>query len=111
MDEKDSSLNSLNLFSPTDTRNSIGNIIMRRKASVRSAVISLLFFGLTGCISPQNFESEPVEVRTPEGLVTCQLYTKERVIWDRAIDRPETMSVEVADQVCIAEGTRLMDLI
>ena len=61
---------------------------------------------LTGCVSPEDYETEPVRVQTPQGVVTCQLYTRERVLWDRAIHRPDTMSVATADQVCIAEGNR-----
>lgn len=61
---------------------------------------------LAGCVDPKNFESDPVEVSTEFGVVTCQLYTKESVTWDRAIDRPETMSVNAADAVCRAEGGR-----
>jgi hypothetical protein len=75
---------------------------------MKSKLVLLLVvaFGLTGCIDPKDYESEPVEVSTPEGIVTCQLYTKERVLWDRAINRPETMSVEAADAVCMQEGQR-----
>jgi hypothetical protein len=47
-----------------------------------------------------------VKVSTPQGVVTCQLYKHDRVIWDRAISRPETMSVATADAVCVAEGKR-----
>ena len=75
---------------------------------MKSKLVLLLVvaFGLSGCIDPKNYESEPVEVSTPEGIVTCQLYTKERVLWDRAINRPETMSVEAADAYCLQEGQR-----
>lgn len=61
----------------------------------------------TGCaIDPRNFETEPVDVATSRGIVTCQLYTKESVVWDRAIDRPDDMSVQEADDICRAEGSR-----
>ena len=66
----------------------------------------LIAFGLAGCVSPEDFETEPVRIQTAQGVVTCQLYTRERVLWDRAINRPETMSVAMADQVCQAEGKR-----
>ncbi len=63
---------------------------------------------LTGCApSPKQYESEPVKVSTSQGVVTCQLYRRDMVVWDRAIDRPNSMSVQQADQVCLAEGTRL----
>ena len=59
---------------------------------------------LAGCTSPAYFETEPVQVQTAQGVVTCQLYTKDVLDWDRSINRPATMSVEYADQVCKAEG-------
>lgn len=62
---------------------------------------------MAGCVpSPQNYESEPVVLKTPKGNVTCQLYTPELVIWDRSIDRPYGMSVETADAICRKEGQR-----
>lgn len=59
-----------------------------------------------GCVDPTDFETTSVQVRTPQGIVTCQLYTRERVLWDRAIHRPEAMTVTEADQACVAEGRR-----
>lgn len=64
---------------------------------------------LTGCLSPQYFESDPVKLTTPKGVVICQLYKQNQVIWDRAIDRPESMSVAEADAYCIAEGQRRLE--
>ena len=62
---------------------------------------------LSACtISPENLESIPVVLSTSDGPVTCQLYTRERVDWDRSIDRPEGMSVSEADRFCAAEGLR-----
>lgn len=61
---------------------------------------------LTGCVSPEQFETAPVQLRTSKGIVTCQLYTKERVLWDRSIDRPASMSVKEADDICKTEGYR-----
>lgn len=62
---------------------------------------------LVGCdLSPEAYESEPVKVQTQAGIVTCQLYTRELVVWDRAIDRPEGMSVSTADAICVDEGQR-----
>lgn len=57
-----------------------------------------------GCTDPRDFETPPVTVQTAKGPVTCQLYTKKIVLWDRAIDRPDTMSVREADDICQAEG-------
>lgn len=63
-------------------------------------------FVLAGCVDPKDYETTPVKVSTSKGVVTCQLYTQERVLWDRAIDRPESMSVKEADAVCVNEGNR-----
>ncbi|KIC19405.1 hypothetical protein [Leisingera sp. ANG-DT] len=64
---------------------------------------------LSGCVSPENYETTPVQLQTSKGIVTCQLYTKERVLWDRSIDRPATMSVQEADAICKQEGQRQKD--
>lgn len=62
---------------------------------------------LSACAQdPRAYETTPVEVKTKQGTVVCQLYTRERVLWDRAIDRPSTMSVRAADDICRAEGLR-----
>lgn len=62
---------------------------------------------LTACtLDPKAYETTPVVVDTAAGPVTCQLYTKELVRWDRSVDRPAGMSVETADKVCLAEGQR-----
>ena len=66
-----------------------------------------LFLFLVGCdLSPEAYESDPVKVQTRAGIVTCQLYTRELVVWDRAIDRPDGMSVATADAICVDEGKR-----
>lgn len=56
--------------------------------------------------SPEEFETTPVIVQTAKGPVTCQLYSPDYVVWDRAIDRPGSMSVKEGDDICKAEGTR-----
>lgn len=58
---------------------------------------------LAAC-SPRSFETEPVEVETPAGVVTCQLYTRALTDWDRSISRPDSMSVATADSYCRQEG-------
>lgn len=63
----------------------------------------ILTIGLAGC-SPRFYESAPIYVYTPQGEVVCQLYTKEEVLWDRSINRPDSMSVQKADNICINEG-------
>ena len=65
---------------------------------------------LAGCLgTPRQYESAPVTVSTKQGAVVCQLYTRELVLWDRAIDRPETMDVQTADEVCRREGLKIRD--
>ena len=58
---------------------------------------------LSGCLR-SSYESTPVEVDTPKGKVTCQLYTPDRVQWDESIARPEGMSEREADRICISRG-------
>lgn len=62
---------------------------------------------IAGCaLDPRDYETTPVVVQTAAGPVTCQLYTKEQVVWDRAIARPNSMDVETADNICREEGVR-----
>lgn len=62
---------------------------------------------LAGCASnPRAYETSPVEVETPQGIVTCQLYSPEILVWDRSIDRPRSMGVQEADEICLEEGRR-----
>ena len=64
---------------------------------------------LAGCVpNPDQFATRPVQIDTPGGLVTCQLYTPSRVIWDRSVARPETMTAQQADNYCRGEGQRLL---
>ena len=66
---------------------------------------------LAGCsIDPQDHVTTPVQVQTAQGIVTCQLYTKENVLWDEAIDAPAHMPIAEANKICIAEGHRLKDM-
>ncbi|WP_325168758.1 hypothetical protein [Paracoccus caeni] len=67
--------------------------------------LGALAVSLAAC-SPQQFESAPVTVDSPQGPVTCQLYTKNMLDWDRSTDRPNGMSVTEADNLCRAEGRR-----
>lgn len=72
------------------------------------ALVLPVLAALSACIpSPEELESTPVEVNTPKGVVTCQLYRPDRVVWDRAINFPATkMSVPEADAYCKQEGQR-----
>ncbi len=75
----------------------------------KAAMTLPLILAVSACVpSPKELESTPVKVNTPKGVVTCQLYRLDRVIWDRAIDFPATkMSVPEADAYCRQEGERL----
>jgi len=75
----------------------------------KTAILLIASLGLTGCISPEQFESEPVVLKSKQGPVVCQLYTEERVDWDRAIQWPSKMDSKVADEMCLAEGIRLKE--
>ncbi|MDR9482074.1 MAG: hypothetical protein RI538_04735, partial [Salibaculum sp.] len=69
------------------------------------AILATAVF-VSGCVDPKSMETTPVQVSTSHGTVTCQLYTRSQVTWDRAIDRPDSMSVDEADEICLAEGKR-----
>ncbi|WP_299907562.1 hypothetical protein [uncultured Paracoccus sp.] len=69
--------------------------------------IALTSLFLAACsLDPRDYETTPVVVQTEAGPVTCQLYTHEQVIWDRAISRPNSMDVKTADNICLQEGQR-----
>lgn len=62
---------------------------------------------LSGCVPhPDFFETPPVTIETAQGPVTCQLYSPEIVTWDRATDRPDSMSVAEGDAVCQEAGQK-----
>ncbi|AML50932.1 hypothetical protein [Falsihalocynthiibacter arcticus] len=73
---------------------------------IKIAAVTITSLALSACGSPRDFETTPVKVETAAGTVTCQLYTKSLVDWDRAIDRPNSMDATTADNVCRAEGVR-----
>lgn len=78
---------------------------LQKKAVLLSACVVLI--GLSGCsYDPREHETEPVLVNTPKGIVTCQLYTRDTIVWDRAIDIPQNMSIREGDEVCRQEGIR-----
>lgn len=58
---------------------------------------------LTAC-APQQYESEPVAVSTPQGPVTCQFYLPTIVLWDTPLSYPAAMTKEEAVSVCRTEG-------
>lgn len=65
---------------------------------------------LTGCAPQEVYETEPVQIETSKGLVTCQLYQKHLVLWDEAIDWPDETSEEFADRSCRSFGWRLIEV-
>lgn len=76
---------------------------------IKLAMLAVAAGLVSACsIEPENFETKPVIVTTAAGDVTCQLYTYERVTWDRSVSRPGNMSVETADTICRNEGARIM---
>ena len=75
------------------------------KRGLTLATLAAAALTLAGCVSsPEQYESTPVQIQTDQGVVVCQLYTKERVLWDRSIMRPSGMSVEAADEICRDAG-------
>ncbi|WP_022705992.1 hypothetical protein [Paracoccus zeaxanthinifaciens] len=70
------------------------------------AIFSVVAAGALAACSPKQFETAPVTIDTPQGPVTCQLYTKGLTDWDRSISRPDALSVEAADTLCKNEGIR-----
>ena len=64
---------------------------------------------LAGCSVRSGFETTPVEVQTAKGVVTCQLYTNRRVLWDEAISMPSSMGTQEANGICRAEGQRRLE--
>lgn len=60
---------------------------------------------LSAC-TKSNYITAPAKVETPQGVVTCQLYTKERVLWDEAMAKPANMTDEQAHAICRNEGLR-----
>lgn len=65
---------------------------------------------VAGC-SMAEFETDPVEVVIPAVTVTCQLYSRDIVMLDRAIDSPPGMTIAQADVVCRAYGQRLLEAV
>lgn len=76
------------------------------KPTLLIGTVSVL--ALAGCsVDKRLYESEPVLVKTDKGIVTCQLYRDDQVLWDEALAFPKTMSLQEADQICLAEGYRV----
>jgi len=73
---------------------------------LKFAALGLSCLAISACSSPADFETAPVQVATPQGTVTCQLYTQSITAWDRSINRPNTMTTKAADAICRKEGLR-----
>jgi hypothetical protein len=85
-----------------------GDLTMKPLVSLTILAVSGIM--LSACApNPVDFESPPVVLQTSEGPVTCQLYRADMVVWDRAIDRPDTMSVETGDNLCKQAGVERRD--
>ncbi len=65
---------------------------------------------VAGCTSQPPVDRNPVVLNTPQGDVTCLLYLEDQVLWDSAVSRPDQMSAEAADALCIEEGHRRLAL-
>lgn len=64
---------------------------------------------MAGCVDKSAYESNPVQIKTAKGTVTCQLYLRDRVQWDEAIAVPEGMEKAEGDAYCLQEGQRQYD--
>lgn len=68
-------------------------------------MLALATAALTGCVADSSdYETKPVTINTPEGKVTCQLYTKRFVKWDKAIRKPADMTFKRANDICFDLG-------
>ena len=79
------------------------------KGYILTTTVALLALG--GCsINKADYVSEPVEVSTAKGVVTCQLYRDSQVVWDEAVAFPQNrMTLAEADQICKQEGERIKE--
>jgi len=76
--------------------------------TLKTGTIGLGLLALAGCsVNQADYASEPVLVKTDRGIVTCQLYRDDRVLWDEALSFPRSMSLQEADQICLEEGARV----
>ena len=67
---------------------------------------SVLVTGCVGGLDKASYATDPVQVETAKGVVTCQLYRHNQVLWDEAIAKPASMTIDEADAVCVNEGYR-----
>ena len=84
---------------------------------MKRILLSAAGLALLGACSSGNPLANPKAYETPEqdifvqdhGIVSCQLYTRELVVWDRAVHWPQTLPQEVADEFCLREGQKWRD--
>ena len=68
-------------------------------------IVPLLFAACTKA----DFQTPLVAVQTPAGAVKCQLYTRDTVLWDEAVEYPATYTKEEADAWCRLGGATIMN--
>lgn len=77
---------------------------------VKFALAAAAAVTVSACaMTPEQYETTPVIAQSPAGPVVCQIYTHEQVTWDRSINRPNAIDVATADNLCRAEGKRIME--
>ena len=67
---------------------------------------------LVGCadgLDKASYATTPVQVETDQGVVTCQLYREDLVLWDEAISKPSSMTIAEADAICQNEGYKQLE--
>ena len=68
----------------------------------------ILWFGaaalLSACVNVNDFETDPIMVKTEAGDVWCQLYTHQKVMFDKSISYPDSLTRQQADSICISKG-------
>ncbi len=79
---------------------------MMKAATAAPVLACAAILALSGCIDQSRYETAPVQVKTPKGTVTCQLYKHNQVLWDEATSVPPGMTIREGDQTCINEGKR-----
>ncbi|MEM7242571.1 MAG: hypothetical protein AAF429_10335 [Pseudomonadota bacterium] len=65
---------------------------------------TLLITGCASTLDKASYATNPVQVQTEKGVVTCQLYRSTSTLWDEAIAVPAGMSIQEGDAICQNEG-------
>lgn len=94
-------------FANTAARAHSSTNLFERGSTTKALLTMLGLSLLAGCVSPPYaYETKPVKIASAKGDVTCQFYTTDYVVWDRAIDLPASMTVAEADAICFEAGKR-----